>query len=44
MKKPENRENVKYLPPNIDYSLANFEEYIEKRKALMVDELKRILQ
>lgn len=44
LRKPENRENVKYLPPNIDYSLANFEEYIEKRKALMMDELKRILR
>ena len=40
---PANRANVKYLPEGIDYSLANFDEFLEKRKSLMLDELKRIL-
>ena len=40
---PANRANVKYLPSGIDYSLANFDEFIEKRKELMFMELKRIL-
>ena len=39
---PENKSNVKYLPL-VDYSLANFDEFLEKRKELMFTELKRIL-
>ena len=43
LKVPANLENVKYLPSGIDYSLANFDQFLEKRKALMLTELKRIL-
>lgn len=43
LKVPANLENVKYLPSGIDYSLANFDQFLEKRKALMLAELKRIL-
>lgn len=42
LKIPANRENVKYLPQNINYCLENFDEFWEKRRALMIDELKRI--
>lgn len=34
---------VKYLPKGISYELANFEEFYIKRKQLMTDELRRIL-
>ena len=37
-----NRENAKYLP-DVDYSLANFDEFYKERKDLMLNELKRIL-
>lgn len=40
---PINRENVKYLPQKIDYSLNNFDQFLEKRKELMLNELKKIL-
>lgn len=43
LKDSANKENVKYLPNGIDYSLANFDEFLEKRKELMLTELKRIL-
>ncbi len=43
LEKPENRANVKFLPPGISYDLANFEEFMEKRKALMRAELEKIL-
>ena len=43
LKVPENIENVKYLPNDIDYNLANFDEFLKKRKELMFTELKRIL-
>ena len=43
LKVPSNKSNVKYLPDGIDYSLANFDEFIEKRKELMLTELKSIL-
>lgn len=43
LKVPANLENVKYLPSGIDYGLANFEEFLEKRKELMLEELKRLL-
>ncbi|MCI5193765.1 MAG: DUF262 domain-containing protein [Candidatus Electrothrix sp. AU1_5] len=32
-----------HLIPNVDFELDNFEEYIENRKTLLIDELKRIL-
>jgi len=40
---PENADNVKYLPEGISYSLDNFDEFLEKRKALMLEKLKEIL-
>ena len=40
---PANKENAKYLPCGIDYSLTNFDQFLEKRKELMLAELKRIL-
>ena len=43
LKSPANIDNVKYLPSGIDYSLSNFDEFLEKRKELMLTELKRIL-
>ena len=43
LKDSANKENVKYLPSGIDYSLSNFDEFLEKRKELMLTELKRIL-
>ncbi len=43
LKRPENTQNVKYLPQNIDYSLSNFDEFLEKRKVLMIDALEKIL-
>ena len=43
LKVPANKSNVKYLPEDIDYSLSNFDEFLERRKALMLTELKRIL-
>ena len=43
LKDPANYSNAKYLPDGIDYSLANFDEFLEKRKELMLAELKRIL-
>ena len=43
LKEPDNKENVKYLPVGIDYSLSNFDQFIEERKKLMLNELKRIL-
>lgn len=41
---PANKQNVKYLPPNIDYSLENFDEFITERQKLMADKLKEILR
>lgn len=38
-----NRENVKFLPEGISYSLDNFDEFLEKRKNLMFEKLKEIL-
>lgn len=32
-----------HLIPNVDFELDNFEDYIENRKTLLIDELKRIL-
>lgn len=43
IKVPENSDNVKYLPTDIVYDLAHFEEFIEKRQKLMSDALKAIL-
>lgn len=40
---PANKSNAEYLPSNIDYSLNNFDEFLEKRKELMLEELKKIL-
>ena len=40
---PENADNVKYLPEGISYSLDNFDEFLEKRKTLMLEKLKEIL-
>ena len=38
-----NKENVAYLPENIDYSLSNFDEFLKERKKLMLAQLKKIL-
>lgn len=35
--------NVPYLPENISYELNNFDEFLEKRKEIMLDKLKKIL-
>lgn len=43
LKKPENKENAKYVPNNISYELSNFEEFMEKRQELMSNALKEIL-
>ncbi|MFF2795595.1 DUF262 domain-containing protein [Lysinibacillus xylanilyticus] len=43
LKIPENSDNVKYLPNDISYDLAHFEEFMEKRQKLMSDALKAIL-
>ena len=43
LREPENKDNAKYLPEGISYELANFEEFLQARKKLMLDELKRIL-
>ena len=43
IKDPANKDNAKFIPKGIDYSLANFDEFVEKRKKLMVDEIKKIL-
>ena len=43
IKEPANEDNAKFIPKGIDYSLANFDEFIEMRKKLMVDEIKKIL-
>lgn len=40
---PANRDNVKYLPQGISYKLENFEQFLAKRKELMLAELKRLL-
>lgn len=40
---PKNMENVRYLPQNIDYGLANFDEFIDMRKKLMISEIKKII-
>lgn len=42
LKFSENRENAKYLPSDISYELANFEEFMEKRQELMSKALKDI--
>lgn len=38
-----NKEMAKYLPEMIDFKLENFDEFLEKRKELMVNELVKIL-
>lgn len=43
LKIPQNKENAKYLPTSISYELSNFEEFMEKRQALMSKALKEIL-
>ncbi len=43
LKVTANRENTKYLPDDISYELANFEEFMEKRQELMSKALKDIL-
>lgn len=43
LKKPENKENAKYVPKGISYELSNFEEFMEKRQELMSNALKEIL-
>lgn len=43
LKIPENKETAKYLPSGISYELSNFEEFMEKRQALMSKALKEIL-
>ena len=43
LKKPENKENAKYIPKGISYELSNFEEFMEKRQELMSNALKEIL-
>lgn len=43
LQNPDNKANAKYLPQGIDYSLANFDEFLSKRKELMLSELKKIL-
>ena len=39
----ENSENTKYLPSDVSYELANFEEFMEKCQELMSKALKVIL-
>lgn len=43
LKANENCENVKYLPSDVSYELAYFEEFMEKRQELMSKALKDIL-
>lgn len=43
LKVPENNDNVKYLPTDVSYDFAHFEEFMEKRQKLMSDALKAIL-
>lgn len=43
LKVKENVENAKYIPADISYELANFEEFMDKRQKLMSDALKEIL-
>ena len=43
LKITENSENAKYLPSDVSYELANFEEFMEKRQKLMSKALKDIL-
>ena len=43
LKVTANRENTKYLPSDVSYELANFEEFMEKRQELMSKALKDIL-
>lgn len=43
LKIPENRENVKYLPTDVAYGLSDFEDFMDKRQALMSSALKEIL-
>ena len=43
LKVAENNENAKYLPSDVSYELANFEEFMEKRQELMSKALKDIL-
>lgn len=38
-----NKAMAKYLPEMIDFKLENFDEFLEKRKKLMVNELVKIL-
>ena len=40
---PANAASVKYLPQGISYELSNFDEFLEKRKQLMKDQLIKIL-
>ena len=43
LKVPGNKENAKFLPDGIEYTLDNFDEFFEKRKELMIAKLKEIL-
>lgn len=43
LQNPTNSANVKYLPQGISYDLNNFEKFIEERKKLMSNDLKKIL-
>lgn len=43
LKVPENSENVKYLPNDVSYDLAHFEEFMAARQKLMSNALKAIL-
>ena len=43
LKVTENSENAKYLPSDVSYELAYFEEFMEKRQKLMSKALKDIL-
>ena len=43
LKVTENSENTKYLPSDVSYELANFEEFMEKCQELMSKALKFIL-
>lgn len=43
LKVPENSENIKYLPNDVPYDLAHFDEFMISRQKLMSDALKVIL-
>lgn len=43
LKVAENNANAKYLPGDVSYELANFEEFMEKRQELTSKALKDIL-